>query len=164
MQSVARLNSKTAGPADLLFHLSRGTWFVVELGSSLGCDTAPKAVLNELKVGCMPPDGVAWIWACGPLVSAPKSLMLACGDGNYGLERIAWRGWGGSTATAKATVRANDCKPYCAAGHFHTYPVTVTVDRLAKCGLAPAYDRLTIVYAGARPQGIARRDVHALGC
>jgi hypothetical protein len=162
--AAARLNSKTAGPSEMLFHLSHGTWWVVEFGSSFGCDAAPKAVLDELKIGCQPPDGVAWINTCGPLVSRPSSLILACADANYSLEHIAWRGWGRATATATATARANDCKPYCAAGHFHSYPVTVTVDKLARCGLAPTYGRLTIVYAGARPQGIAKRDVHVLGC
>jgi hypothetical protein len=162
--AAARLNSKTAGPSDMLFHLNRGTWWVVEFGSSLGCDAAPKAVLNELKIGCSPPNGVAWIDNCGPPVSKPHSLVLACADANYSLERIVWRGWGTASPTGKATVRANDCKPYCAAGHFHTYPVTVTADKLTRCGLTPTYARLTIVYAGARPQGIAKRDVHALGC
>lgn len=162
--AAARTMSKSAGPAEMLFHLSRGTWFVVEFGSSFGCDAAPKAVLTDLKIGCVPPNGAAWIDACGPLLPEPRSLVLACADANYSLERIAWRGWGRATATATATVRANDCKPYCAAGHFHTYPVTVTVDGLARCGLAPTYGRLTIVYGAARPQGIAKRDVHVLGC
>lgn len=162
--AAARLDSKTAGPSDMLFHLNRGTWWVVELGSSLGCDAAPKAVLNELKIGCSPPDGVAWIDDCGPPVSKPRSLVLTCADANYSLERIAWHGWGTASPTGKATVRANDCKPYCAAGHFHTYPVTVTADKLTRCGLTPTYARVTIVYTGTRPQGIAKRDVHTLGC
>jgi hypothetical protein len=162
--AVARLNSKSAGPSELLFNLDHGIWFVVEFGSDLGCDSAPKAVMTELRIGCSPPNGVAWIDNCGPAVSKPASLILACADANYSLERISWRSWGHATATATATARANDCKPYCAAGHFHTYPVTVTVDKLARCGLAPTYGRLTIVYASARPQGIAKRDVHLLGC
>jgi hypothetical protein len=161
--AAARLDSKSAGPADMLFHLNRGTWWVVELGSSLGCSAGPRAVMNELKLGCMPPDGVAWIDDCGPVVSKPASLVLACADANYSLERIAWHGWGTASATGKATARANDCKPYCAAGHFHSYPVTVAATLLTRCGLTPTYARLTIVYPGARPQGIAKRDVHALG-
>jgi hypothetical protein len=162
--AAARLSSKSAGPSEMLFHLSRGTWWVVAFGSSFGCDSAPKTVLAELKIGCAPPNGVAWIDACGPLVSKPVSLVLACADANYALERIAWRGWGAPSATATATVRANDCKPYCAAGHFHMYPVTVTVDRPTRCGLARTYDRLTILYARARPAGVAQRDVHVFGC
>jgi hypothetical protein len=40
----------------------------------------------------------------------------------------------------------------------------VAATLLTRCGLTPTYARLTIVYPGARPQGIAKRDVHALGC
>lgn len=160
----ARLLSTSAGPSEMLFHESRGTWWVVAFGSSFGCDAAPKAVLTELKIGCAPPDGVAWIDTCGPLVSKPTSIVLACADANYSLERIAWHGWGAGTATATATVRANDCKPYCAAGHFHSYPATVIVAKLARCGLARTYHLLTVVYAGARPAGFPKRDVHVLGC
>ena len=82
--AVARTQSKTAGPAVMLFHRSLGTWWVVEFGSDLGCDAAPRAVMDELKVGCSPPNGVAWINACGPMVWKPKSLILACADANYG--------------------------------------------------------------------------------
>jgi hypothetical protein len=162
--AAARLFSKSAGPSEMLFHLNHGSWWVVAFGSSFGCDAAPKAVLSEMKIGCGPPNGVAWIDNCGPVVSKPASMVLACADANYSLERIAWHGWGTASATGNATARANDCKPYCAAGHFHTYPVTVTADKLMRCGLTPTYARLTIVYAGVRPQGIAKRDVHALGC
>jgi hypothetical protein len=159
-----RLNSKSAGPSDLVLHESMGTWFAEEFGSSLNCDAAPKAVLADLKVGCTPPGTQAWIWNCGPLVAQPKSVILACADGNYELEALHWRSWGHATATATGKASANDCTPYCAAGHFHTYAVTVMVSKLGKCGSARTYARLTIVYAGARPKGIAKRDVHTLSC
>ncbi len=159
-----RLNSKSAGPSDLVLHESMGTWFVEEFGSSLDCDAGPKAVLADLGVGCTPPGTNAWLWNCGPLVAQPKSVTLACADGNYGLVALRWHGWGKATATATGKVSANDCKPYCAAGHFHSYPVSVTVTKLGKCGSARTYARLTITYAGARPKGIAKRDVHTLSC
>jgi hypothetical protein len=162
--AVVRLNSASAGPSELVLHESHATWWALEFGSSLGCDTAPTSVLADLHVGCMPPGSTAWIDACGPLVSAPKSLVLACADANYGLVRVHWHGWGSETATATGAVSANDCTPNCAAGRFHTYRVTVTADHLRACGTARTYDRLTIVYAGSRPQGIARRDVHTLAC
>src|SRR5947209_16212030 len=72
--AAARLNSKTAGPSDLVFHHSLGTWWVQGFGSSLNCDSAPKRVLDDLKIGCSPPSSTAWISNCGPLASAPKTL------------------------------------------------------------------------------------------
>ena len=162
--AAARLNSKSAGPSELVLHLSMGTWWIEEFGSSLGCYIGPRSVLDDLKIGCMPPGAAAWINNCGPLVRAPKSLVLACGDGNYELAGLSWHSWGNSTATASGKARANDCTPNCAAGHFHTYPVTVTVSRLRPCGRARYYARLAISYAGKRPAGIAKRDVLTLGC
>jgi hypothetical protein len=141
-----------------------GTWFVEQFGSSLSCEAGPKAVLANLTIGCSPPGATAWIWNCGPLVSSPKELILACADANYGLASMRWHGWGHTTATATGEARANDCNPYCAAGHFHSYPVTVSATGLRRCGSARTYTRLTITYAGARPKGIAKRDVHMLAC
>jgi hypothetical protein len=97
-------------------------------------------------------------------VSAPKSLVLACADANYGLAKLTWRAWGKRIATAKGTATANDCTPNCAAGHFRSYPVTATATVLKSCGRAKVYMRLTLVYAGKRPAGIAARDVHTLAC
>src|SRR5438067_8750273 len=81
--AAARLSSKSAGPSELVLHRSGPGWWVVGFGSAVGCDSAPKVVLDDLKVGCSPPNGVAWIDNCGPLVSKPSDPVLACGDGNY---------------------------------------------------------------------------------
>lgn len=162
--AAARLVSKSAGPSVMLFHQSHGTWFVVGFGSSMGCDSAPKDVLADLGVGCSPPSTTAWIWNCGPLVSAPATFVITCADANYELAGLKWRGWGTATATATGTARANDCTPSCVAGHFHAYSMTAVADRLARCGKARYYARLTIEYAAARPKGIAKRDVITLGC
>jgi hypothetical protein len=162
--AAVRLNSPSAGPSEMVFHRSGPGWWVVGFGSSLGCNTAPKSVLADLAVGCTPPGGTAWINDCGPLESAPKTLVIACADANYSLGGLKWRHWGTSLASATGTAHANDCKPYCAAGHFHSYRVTVTADRLARCGRAHVYARLTVMYAGARPTGLGKRDEHTVGC
>ncbi len=162
--AAAKLTSKTVGSAELILHRGSFGWWVVAFGSDVGCNSAPRSVLADLKVGCAPPSTTAWINNCGPLASAPASLILACADANYELASLTWKGWGTAHATATGVARANDCSPNCAAGHFHSYRMTATADRLTKCGAARYYGRLTIVYAGARPQGIAKRDVHTLGC
>jgi hypothetical protein len=158
------LSSKSAGPSEMVVHESGSAWWVVDFGSSLGCDTAPASVLDDLNVGCTPPSGVAWINNCGPLVDRPVRLVLACGDGNYYLDGLRWRGWGKTTATATGKAVADDCTPYCAAGHFHSYRMTATVTRLTLCGAAHYYSRIAVVYPGARPAGVAGRDLHTLPC
>jgi hypothetical protein len=162
--AAAKLMSNTAGAAELLVHRGASGWWVVAFGSDPGCDAAPKRVLTDLGVGCSPPSTTAWIDNCGPLAPQPTSLILACGDANYELASLRWKGWGTAHATATGVARANDCTPNCAAGHFHSYRMTATADRLTTCGAARYYGRLTIVYPGARPQGIGKRDVHTLGC
>ncbi|MCX4782450.1 hypothetical protein [Streptomyces sp. NBC_01264] len=57
----------------------------------------------------------------------PAEYLLACGDGNNRLVRLRWKTWGPSSATATGTDMVNDCRPYCAAGHFRRYPVRVTL-------------------------------------
>jgi hypothetical protein len=162
--AVARLNSKSAGPSELVLHRSGPGWWIVGFGSSVNCNAGPPSVMRDLKVGCMPPNGVAWINNCGPLVSAPGSLVLACGDGNYVLANLKWRGWGTPTTTALGVAQANTCTPNCAAGHFRSYRMTATATKLSTCGKARYYATLTVVYPGARPAGVAKRDVHTLGC
>ncbi|MCJ0869555.1 hypothetical protein [Streptomyces sp. AP-93] len=55
----------------------------------------------------------------------PKEYLLACGDGNNRLVGLQWDTWGPASATATGIDMVNDCRPYCAAGRFHAYPVTV---------------------------------------
>ena len=162
--AAARLNSKSAGPSEMVLHQSQGTWWVEGFGSDLQCAVAPAAVLDLLKIGCSPPNATAWINDCGPLQAKPASFVIACGDANYSLAKIAWKSWGSASATGTATASANDCTPNCAAGHFHSYPATVTAAKLTKCGLAKYYAELTIDYAGARPAGVSKHDVHTLPC
>ena len=70
---------------------------------------------------------------CFAQVSEPGEMVLACADGNLTLKDLAWMGWGAPTATATGTARANDCDPYCAAGTFRDYPVSVSASGLQTC-------------------------------
>ncbi|HEY2326141.1 MAG TPA: hypothetical protein VGH52_01515, partial [Gaiellaceae bacterium] len=78
--------------------------------------------------------------------------------------KLKWRGWGTVAAKATGTATANDCNPYCAAGHFHSYRVQVIADKLTTCGRAKIYAEIIIVYPGKRPTGIKARDVQSLSC
>lgn len=162
--AVVRLTSKTGERTVMVLHHRNAVWWIQQGGASLGCDTAPKAILNDLKVACHPPDAVVWISNCARLQSMPASMVITCADGNYALTGLRWQRWGSATATATGTARVNDCTPYCAAGHFHDYPVTVTANTLTRCGATPDYARITIVYRSARPRFFAKADRHVLGC
>jgi hypothetical protein len=147
-----------------ILHRTYSAWWVVARGSSLHCSVAPASVLADLNVPCTPPDGSAWISNCGPLASAPAELVLACGDGNYYLTGLHWQAWGTTSATASGTAHLNDCTPYCAAGHFHTYPVRVVATKRARCGAAVYYARLEVTYPGRRPPGQKGHLADSLPC
>lgn len=44
--------------------------------------------------------------------------------------RIHWTRWRSSGGHGTGRVWLNDCRPYCAAGHFHAHPMRVDVFRL----------------------------------
>jgi hypothetical protein len=101
---------------------------------------------------------------CGSAAVAPKALTLACADANYGLVRMSWQAWGAAATAGMGSASANDCTPYCAAGHFHTYPVTATASSLRTCHGRRQYTLLVLRYPGKRPPGIARTDTWKFPC
>lgn len=89
----------------------------------------------------------------------PSDFMLACGDGNSRLASLDWSRWGADEARAKGVNWVNDCKPYCAAGRFHAYPVTVRLDHPEPWKKRPQvshYSRITLEYTDRRPAQYAQ--------
>ncbi|GGM19508.1 hypothetical protein GCM10010129_74750 [Streptomyces fumigatiscleroticus] len=89
----------------------------------------------------------------------PADFTLACGDGNSRLTSLHWSAWDADSATARGTNMVNDCVPYCAAGHFHAYPVTVRLERPEPWPKQPGarqFTQLSLTYTDGRPDGFAR--------
>lgn len=84
---------------------------------------------------------------CGVDQTKPPALTIACGDGNDYLKSLHWTLWSATAAKATGTEEVNDCQPYCAAGKFHSYPVTVTLDHVR----AHRFTRIHLHYTGERP-------------
>jgi hypothetical protein len=95
----------------------------------------------------------------------PRTLTLACGDGNAVLKELRWSSFGGATARARGELAVNRCVPNCAAGRTVNYPVSVkaTDVRTCKSGLR-VYDRVTLQFAGRA--AASARDLRrwVLGC
>jgi hypothetical protein len=90
----------------------------------------------------------------------PSKLTLSCADGNDYLTGVSWTSWTAGLASATGTQEVNDCLPYCAAGHFHSYPVDVIFWGGASLHGHPGsqrYTSVTLVYPGARPNVGAHR-------
>ncbi|MER6028861.1 hypothetical protein [Streptomyces sp. NPDC001851] len=84
----------------------------------------------------------------------PADFILACGDGNSRLMGLHWTRWSPDGATATGVNWVNDCKPYCAAGRFHGYRVTVRLDEPKSWTKHPSvqhFTRMSLIYADARP-------------
>ena len=82
-----------------------------------------------------------------------KSMVIACGDGSVYAVDLAWHSWGSRTSNATGLVAANNCKPYCARGTFHTYPATFVLSDLREVHGTRFYSRLRMSYVGPRPYG-----------
>jgi hypothetical protein len=94
----------------------------------------------------------------GHAVARPRTYVLACGDGNNFLAGLSWKNWGPGLASATGAEEVNDCTPYCAAGHFHRYPVDVVLWGSAPVRKHPGtqhYTRVTLLYPGARPSWVS---------
>lgn len=88
----------------------------------------------------------------------PTDFMLACGDGNSRLTSLRWTSWNDNSATATGFNVVNDCKPYCAAGKFHSYPVVVRLDTPQPWKKHPQvrhYSEISLTYTAGRPDEFA---------
>jgi len=79
-------------------------------------------------------------------------VVFACGDGNFGADRLTWIAWGGPRAVGTGSAFATDCRPNCAAGRFHRYRIVLIVEGSQRCpGGALAYRRVTYAFIGRPP-------------
>ncbi|WP_055490859.1 hypothetical protein [Streptomyces sp. TP-A0356] len=95
----------------------------------------------------------------------PDDFMIACGDGNSRLVSLHWSQWDPNSAVANGLNVVNDCKPYCAAGKFHSYPVVVRLDHPQPWKKHPKlqhYTQMSLVYLDDRPDGFERVVIYPL--
>jgi hypothetical protein len=57
----------------------------------------------------------------------PTAITVTCADAGWSLNDLAWSSWTSTSAIGTGTLVYNDCKPSCAAGHFHRVPGTRVV-------------------------------------
>lgn len=91
----------------------------------------------------------------------PGIISLACADDNDALTQLHWTSWTPQLASGSGTERANDCKPDCAQGHIHHYPVLAMLWGSAAVTGHPGelrYTKATLSYPKGRPA------IYATGC
>ncbi|MDT9701840.1 hypothetical protein [Streptomyces sp. P17] len=131
-------------------------------GTPPAASSAPAPAAQTAQQGVGLPVLVDCLWH--PQVR-PSEFMLACGDGNSRLASLDWSRWGTDSARAEGVNWVNDCKPYCAAGRFHAYPVTVRLDHPKPWKKRPQvshYTRITLVYTDSRPERFSQTQSYPL--
>lgn len=84
----------------------------------------------------------------------PAGFLLGCADGSLRLDGLRWTQWDANSAVGTGQQVVNDCEPYCAAGHYHAYPVRVTLSNPRAWPGHPGllhYTGLDVVYLAERP-------------
>jgi len=96
----------------------------------------------------------------------PRSIVLACGDGNLYVTGIAWTRWAMQHALGVGVGHQNDCLPDCARGHFHNYPVALQLNRALECGAAklPQFTQALWAFTAAKPVGVSRSGSETFRC
>jgi hypothetical protein len=89
----------------------------------------------------------------------PRTILVACGDGNFFITRLRWSHWDAHYATALGTGHQNDCKPDCARGHFHSYGVALHLSRPETCrNRRREFTRFSYRFVADKPPGVVRGD------
>ena len=85
----------------------------------------------------------------------PAKIVFACGH-SESAQRLAWSKWTLTSAAATGTDVVNDCRPGCATGHIHSYPVRVELSRPKHCAgqRHKLFSRATLTFTGRRPGGV----------
>ena len=97
----------------------------------------------------------------------PATIVIYCADANAALTHLRWNSFGGASASASGSYHENDCKPNCAAGHFHDYAVRVVLSKARACpDKHDDYRRATLAFTGSRPSDVksSRVTISLPGC
>jgi len=94
----------------------------------------------------------------------PHSIVFTCADGNFYAAGLHWSRWDAKQAVATGTAHANDCVPYCAAGHFHTYKIDVTLSAPVVCAHVDEFTKVSWRFPAAKPAHLPRRDSESFSC
>ncbi|MEU0375666.1 hypothetical protein ABZ070_37455 [Streptomyces sp. NPDC006283] len=128
---------------------------VVFATMSLAAGVVPATASASPSVAAQPADQVVVVDCSMKAQVRPSEYLIACGDGNSRLTELKWSSWGPMSAVGVGLNVVNDCKPYCAAGKFHSYPVNVRFERPERWEKNPdqqRYGQLHLSFPGSRPE------------
>jgi hypothetical protein len=71
--------------------------------------------------------------ACTGRSYKPRTVVLACADGNLFASGLRYTSYGSRQASAEGLMHLNDCTPNCAQGRFRTRPGSVRFSAAVRC-------------------------------
>lgn len=125
------------------------------LGLACSASATPTRPAARVSGVTRPAQKVVFDCPAQPAQARPRTLILTCADENSYLSQLSWTGWTSRLASASGTLEVNDCVPYCAVGHFHSYPALVVLWGDAAVKNHPGehrYTMMTQVLTGPRPR------------
>lgn len=81
----------------------------------------------------------------------PRSILIACGDGNARVKRLHWSVWTDRKAHGSGVWQQNNCKPDCADGHFINYPVRLRLSQVIVRNHTRIFGRVVALFPGSAP-------------
>jgi hypothetical protein len=88
-------------------------------------------------------------------------VFYLSGDGTFYMSGVQWKQYGGRVATASAKYQANNCIPFCYAGHFLKGPAKIRLTKPIHCQNsyidAYLYTRLSFRLLGHVPNNFNRK-------
>jgi len=132
---------------------------IAALGLSLGlvgfAGAAPSSAAAVTRAGSTAASPHYVVLNCADKAQVkPGTITLACADNGIGLTHLHWTSWTPHLASAYGTEWVNDCKPNCAQGHVHNYPVVAALWGSATVKGHPGerrYTEATLSYPKGRP-------------
>ncbi|MFL5782117.1 MAG: hypothetical protein ACJ760_12460 [Thermoleophilaceae bacterium] len=88
---------------------------------------------------------------CKNAAIRPRSVRVACGDGNFRLHHMHWQDWHAKATTGSGTATYDDCVPFCGGGETHSTHVEVKLSRPRDCKRIGRYMYTRLHYRLADP-------------
>ena len=125
---------------------------------------AALALLVAPAVATAGEDRVFFPGNCETNSYKPKTIIIACADGNFVLRKVKYSSYGESTARGTSTARVNDCEPNCGRGTFRNYAASFTLSRPRQCGDVMQFRRIVVRFTDERPEGFGTRTAESVPC
>ncbi len=125
------------------------------LGLTLSASATPAHPPARITPSARPAPAVVFDCPGQRALVEPRTYILACADANSSVGSLSWTSWTPGLASATGVLEENDCLPYCAAGHFHSYPAVVVFWGDAAVTNHPGerrYTMMTVILTGPRPR------------